>query len=330
MHIALCHDALIPPPTYGGTERVIVWLAQALLGLGHQVTLVSREGSALPGAKWAPWREGVPVDQMVPTECDVIHLWAPPGEQEPTRPFLVTIGGNGKPGETFSRNTVFVSRKHAENHSSTSYVYNGIEPGEFQCDERRLDHFVFLAKASWKVKNLEGAIALARRAGAKLEVLGSRSLPGNLHRLLPRIRGVRYRGMVGDREKREVLKNARGLLFPVRWHEPFGIALTEALASGCPVFGTPYGSLPEIVTPAVGVLSANGDELLAGMRRAMAGEYSPAVCRERVFQGFTAQQMAERYLDYYSQVVQSGSLSKTEPVTLPGFLAQELLPWRSG
>jgi hypothetical protein len=88
--------------------------------------------------------------------------------------------------------------------------------------------------------------------------------------------------------------------------------------------------LPEIVTPAVGVLSANGDELLAGMRRAMAGEYSPAVCRERVFQGFTAQQMAERYLDYYSQVVQSGSLSKTEPVTLPRFLAQELLPWNSG
>jgi glycosyltransferase involved in cell wall biosynthesis len=267
---------------------------------------------------------------MVPAECDVIHLWAPPGEKEPVRPFVVTIGGNGKPDETFSRNTVFVSRKHAENHRSTSYVYNGIEPGEFQCDERRSDHFVFLAKASWKVKNLEGAISLSRRAGAKLEVLGSRSLPGNLHRLLPRIRGVRYHGMVGDREKREVLRNARGLLFPVRWHEPFGVALTEALASGCPVFGTPYGSLPEIVTPAVGVLSANGDELLAGMRRAMAGEYSPAVCRERVSQGFTAQQMAERYLDYYSQVVQSGSLSKTEPVTLPGFLAQELLPWNSG
>ncbi len=327
MHIALCHDALIPPPTYGGTERVMVWLAQALLGLGHQVTLVTREGSALPGAKWAPWREGVSLDQMVPSECDILHLWAPPGAQEPTRPFLVTIGGNGKPGEAFSRNTVFVSRKHAENHGSTSYVYNGIEPDEFPCDEKRSDHFVFLAKASWKVKNLEGAIALARRAGAKLEVLGSRNLPGNFHRLLPRIRGVRYHGMVGDLEKREVLRNARGLLFPVRWHEPFGMALTEALASGCPVFGTPYGSLPEIITPEVGVLSAKENELLAGMRRAMNGEFSPVTCRQRVLQGFTARQMAERYLDYYSRVIQSGSLADSRPVTLTGFLAQELLPW---
>ncbi len=326
MRIALCHDALIPPPDYGGTERVIVWLARALVELGHQVTLVARPGSALPGTRFVPLRPGVPWDELVPADVELLHLWAPPNPA-PRRPFLVTIGGNGQPGEVFERNTVFVSRKHAENHGSVNFVHNGLDPSELPCDSDRKDHFVFLAKASWSVKNLDGAVAIARAAGVRLEVLGSRSLPGKLHRWIPRIRGVRYHGMVGDAEKREVLRNARGLLFPVRWHEPFGIAITEALASGCPVFGTPYGSLPEIITPEVGVMSHEAALLVKGVRRALEGAYRPEICRSRVFEGFTADAMARKYLQYYAQVLNQGGLEGGKPRTRVGFKSQELLPW---
>ena len=332
MHIALCHNALIPPPKYGGTERIIAWLARALNKLGHQTTLVARAGSHIPGTRFIACREGIDWESLVPDDVDVLHLWATP-QQAPKRAFVVTIEGNGQAGERFHANTLFISRKHAANHGATQFVFNGIDPEDYTCATKREDYVVFLAKAAWKVKNLAGAIAVARGAGLRLEVLGSRDWPLNLQRRLPVLRGVHYRGMVGDAEKREVLSRARALIFPVRWHEPFGIAVTEALASGCAVLGTPYGSLPEIVTPEVGMLSANGRDLVNALKDA--GRFSPERCRQRVYEGFTDLQMARAYLPFYESVLKSGRIvdkAVDNPRTLDGcagLSAKSLLPWTS-
>lgn len=331
MHVALCHHALIPPPKYGGTERVIYWLARALVRLGHQVTVVAQAGSDVEGARCVPIPEGAAGEDVVPADIDLLHLWGTPPARPTKFPFVVTVEGNGQPGERFHPNTLFVSRKHAENHGGVHFVYNGLPIEDFSSDPVREDYLVFLAKASWKVKNLVGAIAVARAAGLRLEVLGSRDWPLGLHRYLPAIRGVHYRGMVGDREKRAVLRRARGLLFPVRWHEPFGIAITEALASGCPVFGTPYGSLPEIVSPEVGALSARAADLVAAVRES--GRFSPDACRARVRAGFTDMDMAHAYLGFYRSVLETGRLSDLAPSELrtkDGFVSQNLLPWDSG
>ena len=188
---------------------------------------------------------------------------------------------------------------------------------------------MFLAKARWPVKNLPGAIEVARRAGIELRVLGSRNWPLNLQRWLPPIRGVRYYGMLGGEEKRDLLARARCLIFPVRWHEPFGIAVIEALVSGCYVAATPYGSLPEIVTRETGVLSAKADELVDAVKNP--GRFSPQKCRDRVLRGgFTHLEMAKNYLKFYKRVLTHGSLlekGEAPPVTQPGFVAIELLPW---
>ena len=334
MHIALCHNALIPPPKYGGTERIVYWLAKALLALGHKVTLIAGDGSAVPGADFVLHRDGVSIDELVPSNADLIHMWTTPAAPPRSKPFLVTIQGNGQQGETFHPNTLFISKRHAENHGARHFVYNGIDADDYVCEPKRGDYAVFLAKASWSVKNLDGAIAVARAAGLRLEVLGSRDWPLGLHRWRPTLRGVRYRGMVDDREKREVLSRARALLFPVRWHEPFGIAMTEALASGCPVIGTPYGSLPEIVSPEVGVLSADGTELVRALSGA--GRFAPQRCRARVLEGFSHLDMARSYLRYYESVLATGSIAKGEapsaPRTTPGcegLSSKSLLPWRS-
>jgi glycosyltransferase involved in cell wall biosynthesis len=332
MHVAFVHDAIIPPPKYGGTERVIDWLVRALHRLGHRTTLLAAEGSSVPGSRVLALRRGVPIDEQLPADVDVIHLWGTPDPVPRSKPFLVTIEGNGRPGERFHPNTVFISKRHALNHGGSRYVFNGLDPEGFDCPDERDDYLVFLAKASWPVKNLEGAIAVARAAGARLEVLGSRDWPAGLHRLLPRVRGVRYHGMVGDAEKRQVLRRARALLFPVRWHEPFGIALTEALASGCPVLGTPYGSLPEIVTPDVGVLSADGQKLVEALRGPW--PFTARKCRERVLSGgLTHLAMAEAYVGYYERLMRTGSIAEPgepAPATVgggEGLSAKSLLPW---
>jgi glycosyltransferase involved in cell wall biosynthesis len=243
------------------------------------------------------------------------------------KPCLVTVEGNGRSRREFHPNTVFVSRRHAANHGSTHFVYNGIDPADYAFCERREDYAVFLAKASWRVKNLAGAARVARQAGVELRVLGSRNWPFDLQRRLPPIRGVRYYGMIGGREKVELLSRARCLIFPVRWEEPFGIALIEALVSGCYVAGTPYGSLPEIVTPETGRLSAKAAELAEVVRNPQ--QFDPAACRDRVRQGgFTHSDMARKYVGYYERILAHGTIDDANaPATVPGFNPRELLPW---
>ena len=326
MHIVLYHDALIPPANYGGTERIIYWLGKALAARGLRVTLIAQPGSEIPGVEVIPLESHLHWTDLIPSQADILHLWSTPSEL-PLKPFVVTIEGNGKPGECFHPNTIFISQKHAENHGSKHFVYNGIDPEDFQGFGKRGEDLVFLAKASWSVKNLSGAISVARKAGLKLHVLGSRNCPLSVHRFFGNLGQIRYHGMVGDKEKREVLAQAKALLFPVRWHEPFGIAITEALASGCPVFGTPYGSLPEIISHDVGYLSADGN-ILAEKIHEM--KISPATCRARLSQGFTSHQMAGNYLTYYEKVLQTGSLlnpGEPSPRTPATPALTDLLPW---
>ena len=330
MHIVLFHNAIIPPIRYGGTERVIYWLAKALIQLGHSVTLIARPGSVIPRVNFIPidpknihdW------ESWVPSSCDILHLWStPPIHAAPKKPFLITIEGNGKIGETFHPNTVFVSRKHADLHGTSNFVYNGIDPEDYFCDPVREPYLVFLAKASWKVKNLVGAIEIAKKTGLPLKVMGNRNWPLRLNRFFsPRWGQVQYLGMLTDPEKRKVLRKAQALLFPVRWHEPFGIAITEALASGCPVYGTPYGSLPEIIHPSVGHLSTDPTALA---HHILNQKISPSQCRDRVYQGFTHIQMAQSYLKYYEKILNQGCLTPNQPeIQWRDPLAPEaLLPW---
>jgi hypothetical protein len=307
------------------------WLGKALIELGHKVTLIAHPDSHIPGAELRPWSKPAGSDhgwvRLIPDATDILHLRATPLAPVP-RPYVLTIGGNGRPGQQFPPNTLFLSRNHAAHHGSTHFVYNGIDLSEYRCSPERDEYAVFLAKASWDVKNLLGAIEVCRRAGIELYVIGSRNWPFGLHRCLPSIRGVRYLGTLGQKEKVPLLSRARCIVFPVRWHEPFGIAVIEALASGCYVAATPYGSLPEIVTADTGVLSSRASDLAEAVRHP--GRFDPSACLKRVVEGgFTHIEMAKRYLRYYEQVLCHGRFDNAafQPQTIDGYDANQLLDW---
>jgi Glycosyl transferases group 1 len=320
----------IPPKLYGGGQRAIYWLGKGLIELGHRVTLIANAQSEIPGAEL----RAISPDEknprawlrLVPDSADIFQLFAAPEFGTP-KPFLVRIGGNGQPGQRFHPNTIFVSRNHAANHGSRHFIHNGLDPSEYAFSETREDYAVFLAKARWDVKNFRGAVNVARRAGIELRVLGSRNWPFDLQKWLPTIRGVRYLGMVGGEEKQNLLAHARCLIFPVRWHEPGANALNEALVSGCYVAGTPYGCLPEIVTPEAGVLSAKAEELAEAVKNPQ--RFNPQKCRERILNNFTHLEMAKKYVAYYERVLAHGSLDdeRISPQTPMDFDANKLLPW---
>lgn len=324
----------IPAKLYGGTQRLIYWLGKALVQMGHQVTLVAHPDSYIPGAELIPTpdKDSQEALRRVPPSTDIVHVF---DVQSPAtkKPFLVTVDGNGKGERQLHPNSVFVSQKHAANHGSKYFVHNGIDPADYAFSEQRENYAVFLAKARWKVKNFTGAVRVARKAGIELRVLGSRNWPFDLQRYLPKwlCGGVRYYGMLGGREKIEILSRARCLILPVRWHEPFGIAMTEAMVSGAYVCATPYGSQPEVVTPEAGVLSANEDELVEAVKNPQ--RFTPAACRERVLTGgFTHLDMARKYLTYYEKILTRGTLLDDDEVpaaTVSGFEPKKLLPWGS-
>jgi glycosyltransferase involved in cell wall biosynthesis len=115
------------------------------------------------------------------------------------------------------------------------------------------------------------------------------------------------------------------MLFPVRWHEPFGLAITESLYFGCPVFGTPYGSLTEIVTKDIGYLSASKNELAEALQ--YIDQYDRKRCHERVMDQFTATHMMQQYLQKYEIVLNGHTLNHHPPV-LKEIQDEKFLPFR--
>jgi glycosyltransferase involved in cell wall biosynthesis len=301
--IALVHNAQFPVETYGGTERVVWWLAKGLKERGCDVILVAKPGSECPYASVVPCDFSQDLRPQLP-DADVVHFHVPLPE-DPSRPYLVTIHGNGKLGESFLANTAFVSRNHASLHGSAVYVHNGLDPDEYALEKNKQPYLVFLAKASWRVKNVKGAIRISRRSQRALRVIGGR------RPFLFFGRGILWEGMLGNEAKKKVLASGSGLLFPVIWNEPFGLAVIEALVSGTPVLASRRGSLPELVSTEVGVLADSEAELIQAVERL--GEFRPEACRERVLSFFHYRTMADSYLKLYEKVKRGELLNSTLP-----------------
>jgi len=320
LHIAITHNAAVPVNKYGGTERTIWWLTQALTELGHRVTLILPRGSYCPFAPvitFPPFRRQVA--DLIPKDADVVHA-TDLFREKIDKPLLITMNGNGFPGDKYHPNTVFVSRDHAWRHKSDMFVYASVNPDDYPPlqPEAKEPFCFFLAKARWKVKNVKGAIAVARTAPLPIRIIGGWRPSFD--------RNVKWLGWVSDAEKKETLRVGSALLFPVRWHEPFGLALIEAMVTGSPVFGTPYGSLPELITEETGFLSHKAADLAAALRNY--AQYDRQTIRNHVLNHYTHRHMAEKYLEYYQHVMSGKTLNAHEPEALTKVSPLDLLEWQ--
>lgn len=327
MRVCIVIDALLPPVQYGGTERVAVWLGRALHELGHRVCYLAHAGSRLDFAPVLAWNRATPLHTQIPADTDIVHSHSGLPEDFGLSA-CQTIHGNTSEARRFHPNSIFVSESHARNHGATAFVHHGMDPrGYAQPDfAARGGPFVFLAKAAWKVKNLTGAIRTARLAGAPLEVLGGHRLNFKMGFRLTLDPNTHFHGMVDDHVKSRWLRGARGLLLPVRWPEPFGIATIESLYFGVPVFGTPYGSLPELIGPEAGSLAVCADELAEAARRA--DRFDRRALHAYWAARFTAERMARKYVMYYEKIL-AGEPLHSGVVESPSVRGSTLLPWRN-
>jgi glycosyltransferase involved in cell wall biosynthesis len=302
MHVVLFARDRLPVRKYGGTQRIVVYLARGLAAAGHRVTLLAAEGSAVPEATLVPLRRAdlrqpeLDLRPRLPRGADVLLAFAPL-PRAPEIPWIRSLHGNRRPGVVGAANTLYLSRNHAERHGATAFVYNGIDVDEFRFRPVKSDYDLFLGRLH-AVKGHRWAVQGARRAGRRLIVAGG---------WRPSFRrGLRYVGEVGGEKRAELLAGAACLWMPAQWDEPFGLTLVEALAGGTPVLGTRRGALPEIVTPDVGVLGETLEELIAA--RATIGNLDPMACRARVERHFSHHVMAAEYLRMFREFVATGVL----------------------
>lgn len=335
MRILLAINTVVPAPLYGGTQRVVWWLGKALKAQGHQVGLLGPQGCSWPFGAHYPWLPSMLLPPLVLAQYEVLHLHCllPEGADAPVpMPHIYTIHGNGRPGEVFSRQAVFLSANHAARHGATNYVHNGLDPDDYPDPPNAAApfvrrHLLFLGKASRKEKNLAGAMAVARMARVPLVVAGGKALPRP---------GVRFVGMAGGEPKNALLRNAHALLMPVRWHEPFGLALIEAMWYGTPVLGTPYGSLPALVPPLVGFLDARARRhavVARQLSQASNALFETMRCHEWVAGHLLNTHMARGYLALYEGVANGAWLHEAKPMaelvdpTVPAATDPHRLPW---
>ena len=327
MNILIAHKGIIPVINYGGTERVIWYLGKELSKLGHKVTYLVNKGSHCDFAKILFYDFSKSISSQIPDEIDLVHFNFEPTENV-SKPNVVTMHGNCNDERLFDLNTIFVSSNHAARFGSKTFVHNGLDWDDYAKPSLNIDkkNYHFLGNAAWRVKNVRAAISIIKNTKAeKLKVLGGTRLNINMGfrcTLSPRIQ---FYGMVGGDKKSSLLNGSKGLLFPVRWHEPFGLAITESLYYGCPVFGTPYGSLPEIVKTEVGFLSANSKELQYALENE--NHFSPKICHDYAVENFNSKKMALEYLEKYLVVLNGGNLNETNP-TLLKIQQEKFLPFQ--
>ncbi len=322
MKIVFHHPHPLPVVKYGGIERIIYWHMLELARLGHKVVLIGHPDSQVEkhGIELIPQKHFQdPIESQIPADTDLVHLFYN-YQVQLDLPTLVTMQGNGVKGEKFPLNTVFVSRKHAANHGSDQFIYNALDLSEYPYQERQFswEKFLFLAKGSWKVKNLKGCIKACKQARKELHIAGGRDI-------WPSRYTTSY-GMVGGADKLNIIKNSDCLLFPVRWHEPFGIAIIEAQALGLPVIGGPYGSLPELISEKTGLIAHNQKELLA-LIQDPGRSFDPQAIRQHIEDNFAMARHTADYLAVYQRLLDGENLNSTNPSWQLDQVAVALLPY---
>lgn len=312
MNILIVHNAVIPALHYGGIERVIWALGKELSRMGHKVGYLVPEGSESDFAQIIILNPNQALDKQIPEDTDIVHCHFPI-DIETSKAVVHTIHGNASPDDMLPINSIFVSANHAARHGSESFVYNGLDWSEYSAPNLKLPrtYFHFLGNASWKVKNVKGAIQTVQLAGEKLKVLGGKRLNIRMGFRFTANPRISFYPKVNDVEKGKIMAQSRGLVFPVRWHEPFGLAVIESLYFGCPVFATSYGALPEIVNGSVGFLSNSAKELAYAMKEY--SKFSPETCHKYAAENFNAGKMATEYLKKYEAVLNGNKLNVSNP-----------------
>lgn len=327
----------VPPKYYGGTERVVSYLTEELVGQGHDVTLFASGDSVTAARLVAPCYRSLRldkscIDQMAhhvveiekvfrsASQFDIIHshldyLPFPLARRERT-PVLTTLHGRlDLPDliplyrEFSEMPVVSISDAQREPLPSLNWqgtLYHGLPANRYTFREEPGNYLAFLGRICPE-KRVDTAIEIAKCAGmelkiaAKVDRVDREYFNAVIHPLLDHPL-IEYVGEIGEGEKDEFLGNAYALLFPIDWPEPFGLVMIEAMACGTPIIARCRGSVPEVMEEGVtGFICDSVEEAIRAVEEV--ANLKRKWCRQAFEKRFTVTQMALGYLAIYERLM---------------------------
>ena len=326
----------VPPPGYGGIERVVAVLTDELVDQGHVVTLFAIRGSATR-ARLVETTDDPPhpddpaaaFDDVAHSltayfradEFDVIHdhsrLGAALGALVADgTPVVHTLHGQWTPrarrfiGALDRRvGLVAISRAQAAANRAVRYagvVHNGIDVAAHPFREDKEDFLIFVGRINPE-KGPVQALEIARRSGRRLKMVIKRREQAEWDywddEVAPLLRGEdEVLEQPPEAVKLDLLSRAHATLFPINWPEPFGLVMAESMACGTPVIARPEGAVPEVVEHGVtGFVLDTVEEMAAAV--AHVDELSPAACRRRAQERFSGPAMVAGYERVYGRLL---------------------------
>lgn len=343
----------IPPQLYGGTERVVSYLTEELVRLGHDVTLFASGDSITRARLEAMCSRALRLDphccdplahhvRMLgrvyqrAQEFDVVHchtdyLGLPLTRFSPT-PTVITLHGRldirdiaplyYEYAEVPLVSISDAQRIHLPLANWAGTVHHGLPLALYPFQPYPGSFLLFLGRISPE-KCPDSAIRVACRAGvplriaAKVDKVDREYFEAKVRPLLAHPL-VEFIGEVDEQQKRQLLGEALALLFPIDWPEPFGLAMIEALACGTPVIARPRGSVPEVLRDgSTGLFCETEEGMVEAVQRV--SMLDRTTCRQEFEQRFSVSGMARRYLEIYRMVMSTRnravrSLGQTEPI----------------
>jgi glycosyltransferase involved in cell wall biosynthesis len=323
----------VPPKLYGGTERVVHWITEELVALGHDVTLFASGDSCTSAKLEAAWPKALRLDGSIrdpnalhimmlehvrqrADEFDMLHfhldyypfsLFA-----RQATPFVTTLHGRLDLPEhqplfaTFPTLPVVsisnAQRRPIPHAGWMRTIHHGLPEKLLMPQQVTPSYFAFLGRIAPE-KGVHRAIHIAKQAGIPLKIAAKVDRVDEDYfqdKIKPQIDGknVEFIGEITDANKSRFLSGAVALLVPIDWPEPFGLVMIEAMACGTPVIAFNRGSVPEIIEDGVTGFVVE-DELGAIGSVYRLSELSRPKIRARFEERFTSRRMAQDYLEVY-------------------------------
>jgi glycosyltransferase involved in cell wall biosynthesis len=337
----------VPPRFYGGTERIVSYLSEELVALGHQVTLFA-SGDSITAAKLVPCvphalrldatvRDPLPYQLLMldrvrrmSEEFDILHFHIDQSHFPVFRPLAVRtvttlhgrqdlpdlvplyLGFDDMPLVSISND----QRRPVQDANFVATIYHGIPTKLHHPVGGRVgDYVAFLGRISPEKRpdraiSIARALALPLKIAAKVDRADEAYFRSQIEPLLHGP-GVEFIGEINEHQKTRFLGEAGALLFPVDWPEPFGLSTIEAMACGTPVLAFRRGSVPEIIDDGItGIIVDTVDEAIAALPRAMALDRNKV--RAHFEKRFSAARMAKDYVGVYHSLIAAARIGHGE------------------
>jgi glycosyltransferase involved in cell wall biosynthesis len=325
----------IPPPAYGGTEVVVDNLARGLKALGHDVVLFTVGESECPvERRWLFERGSEPIgvgsvevahalaayDAL--RDVDIIHdhtLFGPLIARGAGHHAPIVTTNHGPFTDDAKRiytaiadEAAIVAISHSQAHTAgdipiAAVIHHGVDLDAYAMGPGGGSYALFIGRMS-PDKGPDRAVRIARQAGLRLVIVTKMREPGERAYYEEVVRPLlddsdAMPEELPLEERILLMQDARAIVNPIAWPEPFGLVMIESLATGTPVLAFPNGAAPEIVEDGVtGFLCADEDEMVAALGKI--DDISRAACRAAAERKFSLERMARDHLELYERVLE--------------------------